>query len=123
MIFDDLGEAKSVFFIGRGDKICNLAENEFGQLWDRFWLHFGCFGGAWGSLKSGKVGSRRGSKKSSIFETPFFSILADLGCPGGAKKSYSWLLFASFSVVGANFFDRASFSAILMDFDGLGRYF
>ena len=33
MIFDDLGYAKSVIFIGRGNKICNLAENEFGQFW------------------------------------------------------------------------------------------
>ena len=36
MIFDGLGGAESVFFIGRGDKICSLAENEFGQFWDRF---------------------------------------------------------------------------------------
>ena len=86
MIFGDLGDAKSVFFIGRGDKICNLAKNEFGQFWDRFGRHFGCFWDAWGSLKQGKVGSRRGSKKSSIFETPFFLILADFGCPGGSKK-------------------------------------
>ena len=123
MIFADLGDAKSVFFIGRGDKICNLAENEFGQLWDRFWLHFGCFGGAWGSLKSGKVGSRRGSKKSSIFETPFFSILADLGCPGGSKSFYFLALFCIFFGPGGYFFDRASFWAILRDFDGLGRHF
>ena len=46
MIFGVLGDAKSVFFIGRGDKISNLAEKEFGQLWDEFWFHFGCFGGA-----------------------------------------------------------------------------
>ena len=77
MIFDDLGDAKNVFFISKGDKICNLAQNEFGQFWERFLPHFGCFWGAWGSLKLGKVGSKRGAKKTSIFETLFFPILAD----------------------------------------------
>ena len=124
MIFDDLGYAKSVIFVGSGDKLCNLAENEFGQLWDRFWPHFGCFWGAWGSLKCGKVGSRRGSKKSSIFETPFFSILADFGCPGGGQKFVNVCpFFGSFTILGAIFFDRAPFWAILMDFDGLGTIF
>ena len=51
MDFDGFGDAKSVIFIGKGDKICNLAENEFGQFWDRFLPHFGCFGGPWRSLK------------------------------------------------------------------------
>ena len=34
MIFDDLGYAKSVFFMRRGAKICNQAENEFEQFWN-----------------------------------------------------------------------------------------
>ena len=32
MIFGDLEDAKNVFFIGTGDKICNRAENEFVSL-------------------------------------------------------------------------------------------
>ena len=85
LILDDFEDAKCVYFIGRADKICILAKNELWQSWGRFWTHFGCFLGAWGSLKWGKVGSRRGSKKTSIFETPFFPTLADFRRSEGAQ--------------------------------------
>ena len=51
----------------------------------------------WGAFRvpgGGKVGSKRGSKKTSIFETPFFPILADLGCPGGSPTSVTLALFS-----------------------------
>ena len=86
LILDDFEDAKCVYFIGRADKICILAKNELWQSQDRFWAHFGCFLGAWGSLKWGKVASRRGSKKTSIFESPFFPILTDFRCSGGVKR-------------------------------------
>ena len=66
------------FFLGRGDKICILAENDFWQFWDRFGPHFGFF---WseclGSLKNGRVGSRSRPKKTSIHNNP---LLFDLEC-------------------------------------------
>ena len=77
----------NVYFIGSADKICILAKNELWKSQDRFWSHFGCFLGAWGSLKWGTFGSRRVFKKTPIFEIPFFSILINLGLPGGAKSS------------------------------------
>ena len=81
---------------------------------------FGVPGGAQNEAKSAPGGGR----KNHRFSRPlFFRFWLILGAQGGPKVFISWLFFASFSVLGANFFDRASFSAILMDFDGLGKYF
>ena len=68
-------------------KSIKMSKNELRQSQDRFWAHFGCFLGAWGSLKWGKVGSGRGSKKTSIFKSPFFPTLANFRRSGGSFNS------------------------------------
>ena len=66
---------------------------------------------------------QEGIEKNVDFRDPFFPILADFGCPRGVSKMFFGCFFASFSLLGANFVDRAPFWAILMDFGGLGAVF
>ena len=81
---------------------------------------FGMPEGASNEAKSAPGGGR----KNHRFSRPlFFRFGLKLGAQGEAKKRCAWLVFASFSVLGANFFDRGSFWAIFMDFDGLGKHF
>ena len=85
-----------------------------------FWLLLGCLG----KPKIRQSRFQEGVEKKHRFSKPlFFRFWLILGAQGGQKKSHVRLFFASFSVLGANFFDRAPFWAILMDFDGLGRCF
>ena len=44
-----------------------------------------------------------GVEKNIAFRDPFFSILADFGCPGGSKKIALCPFFGSFPILGAIF--------------------
>ena len=85
-----------------------------------FWLLLGC-------LREPKNEAKwipGGGRKNHRFSRPlFFRFWLIWGAQGAPPKSDVWVFFASFSVLGANFFDRASFSAILMDFDVLESCF
>ena len=81
---------------------------------------FGVPGGAENEAKSVPGGGR----KNHRFSRPLsFRIWRIWGAQGGQKVFLNRCFFASFSVLGANFFDRAPFWAICMDFDGLGTIF
>ena len=119
MLFDDFGDAKIMFFIGTGDKICILAKNELWQSLDGFLTHVGCILGA----RGGKVGSRRGSKKTSMFATPFFQFWLIWSVQGGRNPWLRLTLLGSFSAPWSYFFDRVAFLSILIDVQGFGAMF
>ena len=123
LILDDFEDAKCVYFIGRADKICILAKNELWQSWDRFWTHFGCFSGGWGSLKWGKVGSRRGSKKRQFSRSLFFRFWLILGPLEGPKPRPPLPLFRFFSDPGGYFFCSGVIFANFHGFLCFGTYF
>ena len=93
LILGAFGGSKSRFFHGSGDEICILAKNELLQSWDRFWAHFNSFLGPWGNLKWRKIASRRGSKKTSSFESLFLATLADFRRSGGSFNSVHFVPF------------------------------
>ena len=67
---------------------------------------------------------QEGVEKSIDFRDPlFFRFCLILGAQGAGSKMFFGCCFASFLVQGAICFDRAQFSAIFMDFDGLGTIF
>ena len=67
---------------------------------------------------------QEGVEKNIDFRDPFFSILDDFCCPGGSQKfPLTSPFLAPFRLLGAIFFDRGAFLAILMDFDVLGPIF
>ena len=75
------------------------ASTVLGPILDPFWLFLGCLGGP----KIRKSQFWEGVEKTSIFEIPFFSILADFRCPRGAQnrgimKPFS-LLFRSWGLL------------------------
>ena len=75
MIFDGLGEGKRVFLIGKGNKICSVAKNEFGQwavlgaILTSFWLLLGCLG----EPKMRQSRFQEGVEKNVDFRDPLFS--------------------------------------------------
>ena len=88
-----------------------------------FGLILAAFGVAEGAQNEAKSVPGGGQKNHRFSRLPFFRFWLIWGAQGGPKVFTFGLLFASFSVLGPIFFDRAPFCAILMDFDGLGRYF